>query len=484
MRRIARGIRVRRGRAPRPSRALVRPACAAYFLRMEAAAAEGRRRVVIVGAGFAGLRVAWGLREADVALVLVDRQNHHLFQPLLYQVATAGLAAPDIAEPIRRALRRNENLRVVYGEVTEVDPEAKVVRLGADELPYDTLVLAAGATHSYFGRDEWSEVAPGLKTLQDAQNIRGRILTAFERAERENDEAARRPWLRFVVVGAGPTGVELSGAIAELAHRYLPRDFRRFDARTTEVFLLEGADRVLGSFTEELSEQAARQLRELGVEVRTGAFVTDIDAGGVTLDNGQRIEARTVVWAAGVQASPLVANLGAPLDGVGRVIVAPDLTVPGHPEVFVLGDAAHVKHGDRQVPGVAPAAIQMGAYAAEVIRHGGAKKPFVYRDKGSMATIGRAAAVAEIGKLKLTGFVAWMAWLVVHLLFLVGFRARLVVLINWIWAYLVYRPAARILPELARSEPAPESPATAAGAGTPAGTPPLAASPAETVRSD
>ncbi|MEM9800427.1 MAG: NAD(P)/FAD-dependent oxidoreductase [Planctomycetota bacterium] len=414
--------------------------------------AARRPRVVIVGGGFAGLQIARSLERAAVDVVVVDRQNHHLFQPLLYQVATAGLAGPDIASPIRRILRRQRNASVLYAEVTGVDAEAREVLMGDRRLPYDVLVLATGATHSYFGNDGWAEHAPGLKTLADAHEIRARVLRAFERAESAARDADRDPWLRMVVVGAGPTGVELAGALAELSRKILPRDFRNFDPKRTEVLLLEGGSRVLPAYSDELSDSAQRQLEGLGVTVRTGALVTDIDANGVSIGEDERIEARTVLWAAGVQASPL---LDVPTDRAGRVVVEPDLTAPGHPEIFVLGDAAHVEIDGAEVPGVAPAAMQMGKHAARQIRRrldGRQSEPFKYRDKGSMATIGRASAVAEIGGRQLRGLVAWLAWLFVHLLFLVDFRNRLVVLINWIWAYVGYRPVARVVAELATAE--------------------------------
>ncbi|MEM1449215.1 MAG: NAD(P)/FAD-dependent oxidoreductase [Planctomycetota bacterium] len=406
----------------------------------------------MIGGGFAGLQVAKSLRRAPVDVVVVDRQNHHLFQPLLYQVATAGLAAPDIAAPIRRILRDQDNASVLYAEVTAIDTERRVVQLGERALEYDTLVLATGATHSYFGHDDWAEHAPGLKTLADAQDIRARVLRAFETAECATTDEARDPWLRMVVVGAGPTGVELAGALAELARKILPDDFRNFDPKQTEVLLVEGGPRVLAAYSEDLSASAQRQLERLGVTVRTGAQVTGIDAEGVTVAGGERIPARTVLWAAGVQVSPLLGGLGAPTDRAGRVAVEPDLSVPGHPDVYVIGDAAQVPWKDGLVPGVAPAALQMGKHAAKQIQRrlrGEATTAFRYLDKGSMATIGRASAVAEIGGRHLRGLLAWLAWLFVHLLFLVGFRSRLVVLINWIWAYVGYRPVARVLAELA-----------------------------------
>lgn len=418
----------------------------------ERGVAEQLPRVVVIGGGFAGIKAVKGLAGAAVEVVLIDRQNHHLFQPLLYQVATAGLAAPDIAAPIRRILRRQSNARVLYAEVTGLDPEERVVTMGERRLSYDFLVVATGATHSYFGNDHWAPFAPGLKTLRDAHEIRARVLRAFEMAELETDDGRRATWLRFVVVGAGPTGVELAGALAELARKILPSDFRRFDSEDTEVLLLEGGDRVLAPYPEPLSSSAERQLERLGVRVRTGAQVTDIDEEGVTLDGGERIPTRTVLWAAGVQVSSMLDALGAPVDGSGRVKVEPDLSIPGHPEVFVLGDAAHVEAEGEQVPGVAPAAMQMGKHAAKQIRRrleGRSTEAFEYFDKGSMATIGRARAVAVVGGRHVTGLLAWLAWLFVHILFLVGFRSRVVVLINWIWAYIGYRPVARVVARLA-----------------------------------
>ncbi len=419
---------------------------------MNSPTGRDRPRVVILGAGFAGLRLARSLRGTAVDVVVIDRQNHHLFQPLLYQVATAGLAAPDIAAPIRRVLRRNKSLRVIYGEVTKLEPDKKRVWLGDEALSYDILAIATGAGHSYFGRDEWAEFAPGLKTLRDAQDIRSRILRAFEAAERIEVEAERGPWLRFAVVGAGPTGVELAGALAELARKILPGDFRRFDSGMTEVLLIEGGPRVLSAYPEDLSQSAERQLEKLGVTVRCDARVTMIDADGISINEGERIAARTTIWAAGVQVSPILEGLGCPLDRAGRAHVSPDLSLQGQPDIYVLGDAAHVEEAGKQVPGVAPAAMQMGKHAAQSIRRrlaGKQSRPFRYRDKGSMATIGRASAVAEIGRLHLRGYAAWLAWLFVHLIFLVGFRSRIVVLINWAWAYIGYRPAARVLAELA-----------------------------------
>jgi NADH dehydrogenase len=404
--------------------------------------------VAIVGGGFAGLYAARGLARYPVEITLVDRRNHHLFQPLLYQVATAALAAPDIAAPIRRVLRRQGNVRVLLAEVRSIDPERRRVILDGGELPYDRLILATGATHAYFGHDEWAPFAPGLKSLEDAFEIRRRILLAFEMAEREEDPGRRVPWLSFVIVGAGPTGVELAGALREIAARTLARDFRSFDPRATRVFLLDAAERVLPTFPAPLSEAAKQLLVERGVEVHTGAQVVGIDSRGVSLAGGTRLEARTVLWAAGVEASPLGRSLGTRLDGQGRVVVEPDLSVPGRPEIFVAGDLAAVRHGPGWVPGLAPAAVQEGRHAAECIARdlaGEPRKPFRYRDRGMLATIGRAAAVAAIGRLRFAGFFAWILWLAVHILWLIGFRNRLVVLVDWTWAYLTVHRSARVI---------------------------------------
>jgi NADH dehydrogenase len=406
-----------------------------------------RPSVLIVGGGFGGLAAARSLASAPADVVLVDRTNHHLFQPLLYQVATAGLSPAEIAHPIRRILRRQANARVLLGEAVAVDAAARRVRLADGEIGYDRLVVAAGAGHSYFGRDEWEAHAPGLKTLEDALEIRRRVLVAFEEAEREERPEARREWLTFVVIGGGPTGVEMAGAFAEIARHTLPRDFRRADPRTARVILVEAGPRVLSSYPEELSEKAQRQLETLGVQVWLGSPVTGIDASGVDLA-GDRIAARTVVWAAGVEGSPLVRSLGAPLDRAGRVRVLPDLSVPGHPEVFVVGDLVSLEQDGRPVPGVAPAALQMGAHAAgNVLRslRGEPLAPFRYRDKGSLATIGRRRAVAVLGSARLSGLVAWLAWLAVHVFFLIGFRNRFVVLFTWAWAYATYDRSARLI---------------------------------------
>jgi NADH dehydrogenase len=404
-------------------------------------------RVVIVGGGFAGLAAARGLKHAPVEVTLVDRQNHHLFQPLLYQVATAGLSSVEIAYPIRRILWRQKNTTVLMAEARGVDLPGKRLLLEDGEVPYDYLVVAAGATHSYFGHDEWAQWAPGLKSLDDALELRSRVLTAFEEAEREPDAEKRRQWLTFVVIGGGPTGVEMAGAFAEIARHSLARDFRRIDPRSARVILVEAGPRILTAYPEDLSRKAALQLEELGVQVWTGAAVTGIDAAGVSLGS-DRLAARTVVWAAGVQASPLGRALGAPVDRAGRVKVAPDLSLPGHGEVFVLGDLAAIETDGKPVPGVAPAAIQMGQHTARNIERavrGEALAPFRYRDKGSLATIGRRRGVAWMAGTKLSGFVAWAAWLAIHIFFLIGFRNRFVVLFTWAWAYLTYQRSARLI---------------------------------------
>jgi NADH dehydrogenase len=404
-------------------------------------------RVVIIGGGFGGLAAARVLARAPVQITLLDRHNHHLFQPLLYQVATAGLSPAEIASPIRRILSAQQNVTVLLAEATAVDPEAKLVHLADGDLSYDQLILATGATHSYFGRDHWSLHAPGLKTLDDALEIRHRVLLAFEKAEREEDAERRRQWLTLVVVGGGPTGVEMAGALAEIARHTLPGDFRHIDPTSARVVLVEAGPRVLAAYPPDLSESARRQLEALGVQVWTGAAVTAVDAEGVQM-GGDRLAARTVVWAAGVEASPLARSLGVPLDRAGRVRVEQDLSVPGQPNIFVIGDLAAVESDGHAVPGVAPAAIQMGRHAsANVLRRlrGEPTAAFRYRDKGLLATVGRSRAVAVIGRLKLSGFFAWAAWLFVHIVFLIGFRNRFVVLFTWIWAYLTYERSARLI---------------------------------------
>ena len=447
---------------------------AAASLRGSAEVPVGDRpHVVIVGGGFGGLYAARALADAPVRVTLVDRRNHHLFQPLLYQVATAGLAAPQIASPIREVLRRQANVTVLLGDVRAIDPAKRRVVLGDGELFYDALIVAAGSTTSYFGNDEWEEHAPGLKSVEDAFEIRRRVLLAFEAAERETDEAVRRAWLTFVIVGAGPTGVELAGALRDIAQRTLARDFRNFDTRETRVVLLDALDRVLPPFPEELSAKARVLLEKRGVEVKTGAKVTNIDAGGVDLEGGERYEARTVLWAAGVKASPLGRCLGADLDRGGRVIVNADLSVPGRPEVFVVGDLAAVRRDGGWVPGMAPGAIQEGRHAAANVRRllaGEPTRPFEYFDKGMLATIGRSSAVAAIGRLRFAGFFAWVLWLFVHILYLIGFRNRIAVLFEWTWAYLTFQRSARvILDRPVGREPRSKPPSSA----------PLAAAPAD-----
>ena len=414
---------------------------------------HGQPHVVIVGGGFAGLWATRALARDAVRITLVDRRNHHLFQPLLYQVATAGLSAPDIAAPLRHILRRQGNVEVRLGEVTAIDTAGRQVRLAdGGVLDYDFLLLASGATHAYFGHDGWATAAPGLKTLEDALAIRRRVLLAFERAEAASDPDQRAAWLEFAVVGGGPTGVELAGTLAEIARHTLRDEFRRIDPAQARVRLIEAGPRVLSSFPESLSAKAATQLRRLGVEVVTGRPVAHIDDQGYTLELGdgrqERVPARTVLWAAGVAASPLGALLQAERDRAGRVLVGPDLSIPGRPEVFVAGDLASVRQGDRAVPGVAPAAKQMGRHVGDAIRARLASRPapaFRYRDFGNLATIGRMAAVVDLHGLKLSGIVAWWFWLVAHVFFLIGFRNRLAVLTNWAWAYWTYQRHARII---------------------------------------
>jgi NADH dehydrogenase len=402
---------------------------------------------VIIGGGFGGLNAARELRRAPVRVTLIDRRNHHLFQPLLYQVATAALNPSDIASPIRRILRKQANLEVLLAEAISIDVAGKLVVLGDGAIPYDSLIVATGASHSYFGHDEWAPFAPGLKSIGDALEIRRRVLTAFEVAERETDPVKRRAWLTFVVVGAGPTGVELSGALCEIAKHALAADFRHIDPTQTHVVLLEGSDRVLPPFVPRLSQSAKVQLERLGVDVRTGQTVTMIDAEGVSIGT-ERIAARTVLWAAGVAASRLGRTLGVPLDRAGRVLVEPDLTVPGRPEVYVVGDLASLKQDGAPIPGVAPAAIQQAQHAAQnIIRSldGQSRLPFRYRDKGSLATIGRSAAVADLGRVKLSGALAWLAWLFIHLMFLIGFRNRFIVMFQWAWSFITYDRGARLI---------------------------------------
>jgi NADH dehydrogenase len=406
-----------------------------------------RPHVVIIGAGFGGLEAARGLRRAPVRITVVDRRNHHLFQPLLYQVATAGLSPAEIASPIRRILRKQENTAIVLADVQAVDVAGRRVVLKDGELSYDYLIVAAGATHSYFGHDDWERFAPGLKSLEDALEIRRRALLAFEAAEREDDPERRRAFLTFVVVGGGPTGVEMAGAFAEIARHSLSREFRRIDPHTARVILVEAGPRILPAYPPDLSDRACRQLERLGAQVWVGMPVTGVSSEGVEMGT-ERVAARTVVWAAGVAASPLARSLGAPLDRAGRVKVSPDLTLPGHPEVHVVGDLVAFEQDGALVPGVAPAAMQMGRHAARNVRRALSGQPllaFRYVDKGSLATIGRRSGIALFGKLRLWGFLAWAAWLAIHIFFLIGFRNRLVVLISWAWAYFTYQRSARLI---------------------------------------
>jgi NADH dehydrogenase len=403
--------------------------------------------VLILGGGFGGLAAARALAGAPVEVLLLDRTNHHLFQPLLYQVATAGLSPAEIASPIRRILWRQANARVELAEATGIDPAARRVRLPDGEVSYDYLVLATGTTHSYFGHADWAPHAPGLKSLDEALDIRRRVLLAFEEAERELVVERRRPWLTFLVIGGGPTGVEMTGALAEIARHTLARDFRRIEPASARVILMEAGPRLLPAYPSDLSAKAARQLEALGAQVWTGTMVTGVDAEGVRL-GPERIAARTVVWAAGVQASPLTRDLGAPLDRAGRVKVRVDLALPDREEVFVIGDLVALEQDGTPIPGVAPAAIQMGRHAGRNILRslrGQPLLPFRYVDKGSLATIGRSAAVAAIGPLKLSGFVAWIAWLAIHIFFLIGFRNRFVVMFTWAWAYVTYQRSARLI---------------------------------------
>ncbi|MGH8646724.1 MAG: NAD(P)/FAD-dependent oxidoreductase [Gammaproteobacteria bacterium] len=407
----------------------------------------------IVGGGFAGLAAARALADAPADVTMVDRRNHHVFQPLLYQVATASLSPADISAPIRTVLRGQNNCQVVMAEVTGVDIANRRLIVRGGHVRYDYLILAAGATHSYFGRDDWAAIAPGLKSIEDATELRRRILLAFESAEYEGSESARRAVLTFGIVGAGPTGVELAGAIKEIAGQTLPKDYKHIDTRTTRVILFEGTDRVLPQFPPELSVRAQRDLGRMGVEVRLKSMVTNITAEGITVGE-ECVPVRNVFWAAGVRASPLGQSLGVALDRAGRVVVGSDLTIPGHPEVFIAGDMAAAQSADtgKTVPGVAQGGIQMGRYVGRVIADElsgrsmpAARKPFTYRDKGSMAVIGKAKAVAQIGKFKWGGFFAWLLWGGIHIAFLIGFRNRLQVLMRWFWYWLLNARDARLI---------------------------------------
>jgi NADH:ubiquinone reductase (H+-translocating) len=416
-----------------------------------------RPRIIVIGGGFAGLWAVRGLRDAAADILLIDRSNHHTFQPLLYQVATAGLAAPSIAAPLRHILRRQRNVTVLLGNVAKIDIPGHQIVADGTPYSYDYLFIATGVTHTYFGHDEWRRDALGLKTLDDALAMRARILTAFERAEAALDSSERAAWLTFVIVGGGPTGVELAGTLAEIARHTLKGEFRHMSPAAASILLVEAGPRVLPAFVESLSRHAESTLQRLGVTVHTRRVITQIGPTGVSMD-GEQIAARTVLWAAGVEASPLGRQLAADIDRSGRVKVCPDLSVEGHPEVFVAGDLAHVRTPSGTVPGLAPAAKQMGTHVARSLRarlRGAPTNPFHYRNYGLLATIGRRAAVVQLGPVRLTGIVAWWFWLTAHIFFLIGFRNRLVVLIDWASAYWTYRRSARII---VSSTPGPSGP--------------------------
>ncbi len=405
-------------------------------------------RVVIVGAGFGGLRAARELSRSPVGITLIDRRNHHTFQPLLYQVATAGLSPGEIAAPIRWIVRGQKNIEVLLGEVQDFDLQNRLVKMPEAEVTYDYLIVAAGATHGYFGHDEWEPFAPGLKTVEDALEIRRRVLLAFELAERQAAAAEAVLPLNFVIVGGGPTGVELAGTLAEVSRQVLAHEFRSINPKSARIILLEGGPRILPSYAEDLSRGAEKQLRKLGVEVHTSAMVTKVEPAAVWMRETP-MPAAVILWAAGVATSPLGRKLGAPVDRAGRVLVNPDLSIPGHPEIFVVGDLAVFKdERGNMLPGVAPVALQEGTAAARNIERdlrGQRREPFHYFDKGSLATIGRNAAVAQFGKFHLSGFVAWLAWLFVHIFFLIGFRNRIIVLFQWAWSYFTYERGARLI---------------------------------------
>lgn len=409
---------------------------------------KARAKVVIVGAGFGGLKAAETLAHLPVHITVIDRKNYHTFQPLLYQVATAGLSPAEIAAPIREILHRHQNVEVLMGEVERFNLEQRTVQLHDHEIPYDYLIVAAGATHAYFGHDDWEPLAPGLKTIEDALEIRRRILLAYELAEREAALTGMHRPLNFVVVGAGPTGVELAGTLSEIARKSLPKNFRNIDPAKTRILLVEAGPSILSSYPEDLQRSAVSQLQHLGVEVRTNSPVSDIRSGQVRIGE-EVVPAEVVLWAAGVAASSLGPALGAPVDKAGRVFVEPDLSLPGHREVFVIGDLATLKDKDgRPLPGVAPVAMQQGAWVARQIKgdlNGKPREAFHYFDKGSLATIGRAAAIAQFGKIHISGFIAWLSWLFVHILFLIGFRNRIVVMLQWAWSYLTYERAAWLI---------------------------------------
>jgi NADH dehydrogenase len=416
---------------------------------------ESTHRVLILGGGFGGLYAAKALRKAPVRLTLLDRRNFHLFQPLLYQVATGSLSPGEIASPLRSVFRRQQNTQVLMGEATDLDAEHRKVILDSGDLEYDTLIVATGSTDSYFGHDDWKRVAPGLKSIEEATEIRHKILYAFEAAEKEHDPEIRREWLTFVLVGGGPTGVELAGALGEIAHDTLRRDFRSIKPEEAVIWLVEGGSRVLPAYPPDLSAKAEASLKRLGVTVRTNAFVTDIDQAGVTVKTSggsERIVAKTVIWSAGVQASPfgriLQQRAGAQLDRAGRVLVNPDCTIAGHPEIFVIGDLAHLEQDGNMLPGVAQVAMQQGGYAAKLIQkrlRGETAAPFHYFDKGNLAVIGRASAVAQIGPVHMSGLLAWLTWLFVHLMYLVEFSNRVLVFVQWGFLYLTFNRGARLI---------------------------------------
>jgi NADH:quinone reductase (non-electrogenic) len=407
-----------------------------------------RPKVIVIGAGFGGLRAARGAARYAERVTLIDRTNHHTFQPLLYQVATAGLSPGEIAAPIRWIVRKDKNVEVLLDEVQGFDLDRKIVKLSDMEIGYDYLIVAAGATHAYFGHEDWEPFAPGLKTVEDAVEIRRRVLLTFELAERRAANGEGQMQLNFVVVGGGPTGVELAGSLAEIAHRVLTNEFRSIDPKRTRIILLEGGARVLPAFSEDLSRSAQKQLEHLGVEVHTSAMVTRIAPGAVYMGE-TRMPTAVTLWAAGVAASPLGKSLGVPVDRAGRVLVAPDLSIPGHPDVFVIGDLAALKDKNgKWLPGLAPVAMQQGTFVAKNIQRetrGESRQDFHYFDKGTLATIGRAAGVAEIRKIHISGYMAWLAWLFVHIFFLIGFRNRILVLVQWTWSYLTFERGARLI---------------------------------------
>jgi NADH dehydrogenase len=428
-----------------------------------------RPRVVIIGGGFGGIAAARALRRAQVDITLIDRTNHFIFQPLLYQVATAALAPSDITAPIRWILRSQRNTEVLMAEAREIDTERRVVRVDDDlrELAYDYLIVAPGTRHSYFGHDEWEPYAPGLKAIEDASEIRRRFLLAYEIAEKFEDPKEQDEYLTFVIVGGGPTGVELAGAIPFIAKKALVAEFRRVDTRRTRVILVEAGPRILPSFPEDLAQHAARDLADLGVEVRVNSFVTKVESDGVWI-GGEKIRARTSFWAAGNKASPLGKFLGAPLDSAGRVKVNDDLSVPGHPEIFAIGDIAVFQQDGRTVPWVAPAANQQGAFAAKSIIRDTRRQPrkkFRYFNKGDLATIGRSRAIADFGRVRFAGRLAWFLWLFVHIMYLVGFRNRIVVFIEWAYAYFTYQAGVRLITDVERYKPPPQSPTVAGTTG-------------------